>query len=179
ATEASLAVSIWRDGAWQPAGQLWEVGPELGKRQVLPIDLAGVTGATVRVRLESAPSFWLLDRVGADYSDDLPVTLTPLPIARMEMPGSFDPAGLVRATDREYLSIEPTQVAELAVPVPPLRVGMARTFLVRSSGWYRVHGDETAPPEHELLTQLQQPGPYAASRTAVGLMNEALAAVTR
>jgi hypothetical protein len=179
ATEASLAVSIWRDGAWQPAGRLWEVGPELGKRQVLPIDLAGVTDPTVRVRLESAPSFWLLDRVGADYSDDMPVTLTPLPISRMDMAGSFDPAGLVRATDHEYLSIEPTQVAELSVPVPPLRAGLARTFLVRSSGWYRVHGEETAAPERELLTQLHQAGPYAASRTAVGLMNEALAAMVR
>lgn len=136
-----------------------------------------MTGDTIRLRLESAPSFWLLDHVGVDFSPDAPVTLTSLPVSRMAMAGAMDPADLVRAADREYLVMEPTQAAELHVAVPPTGAGTARTFLVRSSGWYRVHGDEQRPPENELLAALRAPVAYPASRLAVRLLNEALADV--
>src|SRR5207249_640933 len=73
-----LGVSVGNAGAWKSQGTIWEAGPEIVKRQVLPLDLSGVVGDTVRVRLESAPSFWLIDRVAIDFTPQRPLTVAEL-----------------------------------------------------------------------------------------------------
>lgn len=59
--EINMGIWVHANGRWQRRGSVIEAGPELWKRQVVPIDLSGVTGDVVRVRLESAPSLWLIE----------------------------------------------------------------------------------------------------------------------
>jgi len=66
AREMFLEVSVWDGTHWRRQGFIPGVGPELAKRQVVRLDLSGVRGETVRVRLETAPSLWLIDRVAID-----------------------------------------------------------------------------------------------------------------
>ena len=64
-------------------------------------------------------------------------------------------------------------VAELSFPDPPRTAGLERTYLARTSGWYRIGCDTTRTPDHALLARLAGE-PHAAAHIAVERANQAL-----
>jgi hypothetical protein len=174
--EAFLGVSVWLAGRWERQGQIWEAGPEVVKRQVFPLDLSRVPGDTVRIRLESAPSFWLIDHVALDFSRPAPVTVQELWPERALDPSGVDITGLLGSKDRQHYVMDKGIVAELTFRVPNVPAGRSRSYLVRSSGWYRIHGPETQPADTALLSQVLTE-PHGASRLAVARFNHALLAL--
>jgi hypothetical protein len=174
AAEAFLGVSVWTSGRWERQGYIWEAGPEISKRQVFPLDLSRIAGDTVRIRLESAPSLWLIDRVALAPSESAPVSVTELRPETARAAGGEDVAGLIRSLDRRHYIMEKGASAELSFRVPAVPAGRARSYLMRSSGWYRIHGPETQPADVALLRQLLTQ-PHGASRLAVARFNAAAA----
>jgi hypothetical protein len=59
---------------------------------------------------------------------------------------------------------------------PPVAPGKARTYLLRSTGWYRIHTAETGAPALALLRRLQTE-PFAGSRFSVARLDELLEAM--
>jgi hypothetical protein len=174
--EAFLTVSVWSQGRWVSQGVIWEAGPELVKRQVFPLDLSGLSGDTVRIRLESAPSFWLLDYVGLAAADSSPIQVQEVkPESATDQSGA-DINPLIEAQDRRYYVMENGVSAELRFRIPPVPPGRNRSYLVRSSGWYRIHTRELKTPDVALLDGVLTQR-FGASRVAVGRMNDALRAL--
>ena len=171
-----LTVSLWNGSAWQPAGEVWEAGPEIAKRQVLPIDVSGIPGTVLRVRLESAPAFWSIDYVGLGPQVDLPVTTQPLRTTQVTSPKRTDGVERLASADGRMLDMERGDTVTLTVTDarPPAR-GMIRSYLLRSSGWYQIHGRDHDEPILATLGALAQPN--GAARLAVVRLNEALALV--
>jgi Tol biopolymer transport system component len=176
AREAFLSVSVRIDEHWEQQGTVWEAGPEVVKRQVVPLDLSRVRGHTVQIRLESVPSFWLIDHVALDVSHPRPLRVT-----RLSATTALDQRGrnvldLLAPVDGRFLKMETGEFAELRYQVPKLRTGQVRTFLVQSTGYYRIHSPEVGDPDlallHRLLTE-----PHAISRIAVARMNGLLLAL--
>jgi hypothetical protein len=161
---------------------VWEAGPEIAKRQALYLDLAGVEGKTVRVRLESVPLYWNLDQVGIDFSPTSPTSLSTPPVrvvepesARMESDGQ-DVLRLLADEDGIELVLETGDAAVLAFQVPPVPEGMIRSYLIATTGWYRIHSPASdAPPRAEVARIGTEPG--AVSRLSVARLNEALEAL--
>lgn len=177
AQEAFLSVSVWSGTGWEPRGLVWEAGPEVAKRQALHLDLRGVVGETVRIRLESAPLFWNLDQVAIDFSEgsEPAVEVVEPASALMEHDGR-DVGVLLAAVDGAHLVLETGDAAELRFQVPPVPDGMARTYLIATTGWYRIRTRESdAPPRADLARIGSEPG--AVSRMSVARMNEALTAL--
>jgi hypothetical protein len=178
ARAGGLGVSVWVDGRWQLQGAMREAGSEVTRREVAMLDLSEVIGDRVRVRLESTPSFWLVDRAGIDYSPDEGLLVTEV---RPEPGAARDgrsPGALLAAADgREYRMVTGA-VADLSFAVPPDRPGRARTYLLRATGWYRLRLPETAEPDVALLRRLVEV-PDEASRVSVGRFNDALQALAR
>jgi hypothetical protein len=50
---------------------------------------------------------------------------------------------------------------ELQFDVPPDEPGRARSYLVRSTGWYRIHTAEEGDPDLALLGAVMKPGGVA------------------
>ncbi len=177
AREAFLSVSVWTGTGWVPRGLVWEAGPEVAKRQALHLDLAGVVGETVRVRLESVPLFWNLDQVAIDYTErPEPVVEVVEPSRAVMEQGGRDVLGLLAEVDGAELVLETGDAAELTFQVPPVPDGMVRSYLIATTGWYRIHAPESdAPPRAELARIGSEPG--AVSRLSVARMNEALNAL--
>jgi hypothetical protein len=171
-----LGVSVWAGGKWEPQGFVYGVGPELRKRQVHRLDLARVSGDSVRVRLESAPSFWLIDQVAIDYSADRPVHVTALLPDRATGPGGRDVRAAVASIDAVYFTMAPGDAAEMTFTAPASTPGMARSYLVQATGWYRVMTTSMAMPDIALLRRLIDV-PDEASRYAVGRLNQGLRAM--
>ena len=176
ASEAFLSVSVRIDGRWQRQGAVWEAGPEIVKRQVVPLDLSRVRGKTVRIRLESVPNFWLVDHVALDVSRPRPFKVTRLsPATALDGRGQ-DVRDLLAPVDGRFLTMEPGDFAEVHYRVPELPAGRARTFVLRSTGYYRIHSPEAGKPDVALLNRVLTE-PYAISRIAVARMNQLLLAL--
>ena len=176
AGEAFLGVSVWTGKRWTPLGHIWEAGPEISKRQVFPLDLSAVPGDTVRIRLESAPSFWLIDQVALAVAGPELGSVTEMwPERAIERSGA-DLSDLLGSQDRTYYVMESGASAELRFRVPSVPAGKARSYLVRSAGYYRIHAPETQPADiallHTVLNEKQ-----GASRLSVARFNEALLAM--
>lgn len=167
ARQAFLSVAVQVGGRWQPQAMIWDAGPEISKRQVAVLDLRGVVGDTVRVRLESVPSFWLIDNVGVDFAPERPVEITELAATRAV--GWAGPDG-------QPLTLEPGDSLELSFRVPEVPAGKGRTYLLRTHGWYRLHTPETGEPDKALLHGLFD-DPLGVSKAAVARLNEALRAM--
>jgi hypothetical protein len=176
AREAFLSVSVWAAGRWAPQGAIWEASPEIPKRQVLPLELSRVEGDTVRIRLESIPSFWLIDQVALDFSTEGPLEVTELTLNSARDQRGTDVRSLLAGPDGRVLTLEPGDFAELRLQVPDLSPGRTRTFLLRSNGWYRIHTPDTSEPNVALWKRVEA-NPLGLSRISVALMNDALQAM--
>jgi hypothetical protein len=173
AREAFLAVSVRAATGWQSEGLLWEAGPEIVKRQVLDLDLSQVTGDTVLVRLTSAPSFWTIDHVALDFTADREMTVHELPLVSARDPRGRDVAPLIAAVDHRDVALSHGATINVVFAVPALPPGQARSYLLRSTGWYRVDTPETGAPDVASLTGLGRDS-LAVGRASVLRLNAAL-----
>jgi hypothetical protein len=163
AQEAFLRVSVWIDAGWIDRGFAWESGPEIAKRQVIPFDLAGVTGDIVRIRLDAPASFWLVDYVGLDTGIEPRFSVRTLGARRAAARASRDVLDTLAVADGRDQRLEPGESVELQFDVPPDEPGLARSYLVRSTGWYRIHTAEEGEPDLTLLGSVMKPGGVAAA----------------
>ncbi|MFL5471763.1 MAG: hypothetical protein ACJ8AM_05345 [Gemmatimonadales bacterium] len=176
--EGFLGVSVWMNGRWERQGYVWEAGPEISKRQVFSLDLSRVAGDSVRLRLESAPSFWLIDQVALDSSATAPFTVHEIYPDRVVDGSGVDLRDQLGSVDRDYFVMEHGDGAELQFRLPDPQPGQVRSYLVRSSGWYRLHGSNSAPANTQLLSAVIAQ-PHGASKLAVARMNDALLSLSR
>ncbi len=155
----ALAVSVWSGGGWRPAGTIWEAGPEVTKRQALPLDLRGIVGPVVTVRLESTAAFWAIDRVALAASASKPLQERVLAVHEAIDDAGADRSDALAAVDREHVVMERGDTVRIVVkdPAPAPAAATRRSYLLRTSGWYRVHGRDAAEPEHALLARLASP----------------------
>jgi hypothetical protein len=174
--EGFLTVTVWDGRHWAAAGHYWEAGPEVLKRQVLELDLHGIPGDTVRVRLESAPSLWRIDQVAMAYGNDDSVSVHELPLASARSWAGQDVQQALTSVDEHYLSLETGQFAELRFDAPASSDGKARTYLLRSTGWYHVNQENDPVADVAMLDRLANE-PRALSRIAVGKLNDAMASI--
>ena len=173
ASEAFLDVSVWTGDRWDSQGLIWEAGPEVSKRQALALDLSEVDSDVMRVRLESVPSFWLIDRVAIDYSDEPAFSVRELQVKTANDATGRDVRPLLTAADGEHYVLEPGDYAELEFRVPPVPDGLARSYVLSSSGWYRIHSPGIGEPDAHTLARIENE-PLAIARLSVARMNEAL-----
>ena len=173
AREAFLSAAVHTVSGWKPQGMFWEAGPEVVKRQVLDLDLAGVAGDTVLIRLESAPSFWTIDRVALDFTADRQLAVHELsPVSARDIAGR-DILPLIGSVDHRYYVAETGAAADVAFSVPPLAAGLRRSFLLRSTGWYRVRTPAEGPPDLASLATLTRDS-LGVSRASVARLNASL-----
>jgi hypothetical protein len=174
ARQAFLGVSVRAGERWKPQGLAWEAGPEVSKRQVVPLDLAGVVGDTVIVRLESVPSFWLVDRAAIDFSPELPVTVHELRAETAVGAGGRSRLAAIARADGVADTLETGDSLLVSVRVPPIPSRAERTYLLRTHGWYRIESPESGPPDIALLTRVLD-GSDGLSRVATARLQEAVA----
>jgi hypothetical protein len=178
AEEGFLHVSIWDGTDWQRQGTVWEVGPELSKRQVVPLDLRDLEGDSVRVRLESAPSFWAIDAVAMDYSDDARLTIRHVRPSRATTHNGGNALGVLSDRDDRTLTLERTQWAELEFRVPDPPVAEVRTWMVESTGWYRIHLTPARIVRSDLLNAIETDRLMGA-KLSVAWMNQIIRTMAR
>lgn len=175
AREATLRVLLRQGDGWVSQGVVTDPGPEVTRRQVVPLDLAGVNGPMVRVRVESAPSLWLIDHIAVAYGPEPPLVVHELVPASARTTDGLDVLPLVTQADgREWVFEQGTR-ADVRFPLPPPVPGMVRSYLVKTNGWYKIHLAEIGQPDIATLDRMFNE-PRAAARISVTMINQALRA---
>mgnify|MGYP001178249109 CR=1 FL=1 len=156
-----LAVWVERDSGPEFVDYFNVPGPMADKKDVLMIDLAGITGNRVNIKLVSGVLFWDLDFAGMDFSskEEFVKTMVTLEAASDEQ--GHDVTSRLLRDDDSYL-IQPlvNNEASLSFKAPPFAEGMERTVYLHSKGNYEVLREAGGKPDMESLLVMLQPGRF-------------------
>lgn len=169
--ESFLHVSVATPNGWVDQGFIWEAGPEVMKRQAIPLDLGGVSGDLVRVRLTAPPSFWRIDAAALAVADTVIEDLKPLRLVSARSAAGERGALLADVDGREW-TMATGDAAELTFADVPHNTKWRRTYVLRSTGWYRVNS-RSGSPDSTLLNRIAD-DPDGMARVSVEKRNAAI-----
>lgn len=136
-------------------------GPARYKKDVLQLDLSGVSGDKVTVKLVSGVLFWDLDFVGMDFTGDTEMAKTVVSVESAADETGKEISQLLRYDDDRYL-VQPdlNNEARLTFTVPPPSAGLERTVVLHSKGNYEPIRTAKGKPDLEMLKGLLEPGAF-------------------
>lgn len=152
-SEGALDVQLFRDGSWRSVGRLPDVGPAIAKTNVVMLDLRGVRDDTLRLRLESSPGLWMLERARVAMYAGRAETREIRPVRAIDERGQ-DVADLLSARDSRYLVTTRGSNVAIEFDAPALPAGSERSILARTTGHYYVHTDDRPEPRKEIVLRL-------------------------
>jgi len=150
-----LNVAILEDDIWVNRGVITGGGPLASEDRIIPIDLSGVEGDTLMVRLTPPIGFWKMNWVAVDYSAEQNFTLHEINALSMSDDPEMDKLNALGEIDGEYYEMsEFGQWAELEFPVPEEDPNLSRTVYAMVSGYYDIHLDPDAEFRPELIARI-------------------------
>jgi hypothetical protein len=151
----ALKVEVEETGGFVVRGVLPGGGPFIAEDRVLSLDVSRVRGDRVRLRVRPPAGFWALNSFAADYADDQPVQVTTVRPSRAWEDGGRDRLSDLLAGDDRYYDMPRTgDRGYVTFPAPPSVPGLARTVLLHSRGYYRLHLPLGGDPQTEALNQI-------------------------
>ena len=157
-----LHPELEREGRWERVGTLLGGGPFLSEWRAIPIDLSGVQGDTLRLRLHPPIGFWSLNSFHLAWEES-EARVRELEPVRARGDGGVDVLGTLLEQDDRYLDFPRTgDRAEVIFPAPEPAPGLDRTVFARTAGWYEIHlYSRGAPPDSAGLERLTREPGYA------------------
>jgi hypothetical protein len=156
----TLPIEVETATGWKTRGTLFGSGPFVYKTTAYALDVSGVEGETLRVRLPVPVGFWVLNSVAVDYGDPPPVDVSEIQTSTVRDTRGRETQRLLAATDGAALVMSETgDHADLAYPAPPPRPGRERTVFLKISGHYDIHLPAEGEPQEALFQRaLFEPG---------------------
>jgi hypothetical protein len=158
-----LQVRVWTGNEWTVGGELLGGGPFVSEDRVVPLDLDGVAGDTLRILLTPATGFWQMNWLAVDYSPEAPVSVREIAAdSAVGHDGNDLRAALDSVDGIYYTAPDVGQTARLSFLVPPVAAGETRTVFAKVSGYYDIHHPEVGARQDSLLRRIwEEPGFYA------------------
>ncbi len=171
--ETFLEVLVWDGARWRRQALLPGSGPEHPRRQVVPLDLSGVKGSVLRVRLECAPLFWAIDRVAVEYGPERAcVTKRLVASEAQDAEGRDLRRPLLRADGRVH-TMEGQDTLDVRFVVGPGPGRLERTYFIEATGWYSPEEPGSGGPDRSQAGRVVRE-PHGLSRLSVVRLNETL-----
>jgi hypothetical protein len=180
AREAMPTVRVFDGREWRLAGYIRDLPSLVRRDQALALDLRGIEGPRLRLRIDGPSGLWAIDRAVVSFDAarpaDVEATVAP---AQATDPDGRDVTDLLRRVDGRLHSLRPhLDTVTLVFPAPPPRPGRARTVLVEANGYYSVIVRSEGAPQPQVFRQLvEQPG--AVARFALERLRERWQVATR
>jgi hypothetical protein len=156
----SLQIKVETEKGWESKGLVIGGGPFISENKVCLLDIRDVPGDTLRIKLTPPSTFWMINYMAVDYSEDLPVQVREIsPVQAVDHNGK-DIREMLAKNDNDYFVMPNIgDRAELIFDAPPLREGMARSVILKASGYYEIHLQAQGEPQVELLERIHtEPG---------------------
>ena len=157
-----LQVHVWEDSGWMHRGEVMGGGPLVSETRVAPIDLSGVRGDTVTIRVTPPRGFWQFNLFAIDYSDDVPVQIHEVSAKTAAAHNGTDICDKLEFSDCDYYIMPETgQEAFLVFSAPELQPDMERTIFAKVSGYYDLKINTDEPPQYEQISRILLESDYA------------------
>ncbi len=153
----SLQLRVNTAAGWETRGIIAGGSPLVPGTHVYPVDLEGVIGDTLEIKLTPPAASWMIDYIAVDYSLDLPVKVIGLPVVKTTgyKGNSKNAKNLLAEKDNHYLRLSPIGTSiQLFFNSPPLDPGMERTIILETSGYYDIHLESGGEPQYEILNRI-------------------------
>jgi len=121
----------------------------------VPINLSGVEGDSLVIRIDPPPGFWQIDYMAVDY-DEIPVESNfQLPLKIATDNNDKDITDLLTFTDDKYCEMPKVgDWFKSEFISPEAHPSLSRSIFIEISGYYELHIDKTKPEETALLKKL-------------------------
>jgi hypothetical protein len=150
-----LKIEVQEPDGWRTRGMLPGGGPFIAEDRVIPLDLSGVKGDSVRIRIRPPRGFWALNSFALDYGDARPPTVDTLrPVTAKDARWGDMLSAVSTSDDRYYVMPYTGDHGHLTFNAPAPRSGLDRTVLLHTRGYYRLHLPIGAAPDTATLNRL-------------------------
>ena len=161
--DQGIPLSVWieKDSGLEFVDYFNVPGPVADKKDILEIDLSGISGDRVNIKLVSGVLFWDIDFAGMDFTSDTEPLKTVVAVEKATDETGKDVTSLLEGDDDRYL-VQPfvNNEASLSFIAPPSTEGMERTVYLHSKGNYEVLREASGKPDMESLLVMLQPGKF-------------------
>jgi hypothetical protein len=155
-----LQAQVETPAGWKPAGMIYGGGPLVAGDKCYVMDISDVPGETLKIRLSPPVGFWRIDSLAVDYSEDSPVTATEVSAHAVKDAKGGDAAGLLAASDDDFLVLaRKGDAAQAWFETPPRVPGLERSFVLKVAGYYDAHPKAEGDPNLEVIRRIHtEPG---------------------
>lgn len=153
-----LSVYLEKEGNWVLSDYYEIAGPMAFRDDVLELDLNGIQGDSVRLKLETGFMFWELDYAALDYTNNQEVTTTTVSALEAIDENGLDISSLIRTDDQQYY-VQPEIGNEAFITFPVPRQSTAnRTVFLESKGYYHILREQSGKADLKLARTFRAPG---------------------
>jgi hypothetical protein len=140
----------WVQRGWIPGG-----GPMAPETRVIPVDLSGVTGDTVTIRLQPPRGYWAFDYLAMSYREIPATASTDVPLAHARLSDGSDATASMSAADGTYCEMQHVGDSMVLTFVAPMtHVEGEQTIFLDARGYYHSQIDETQPEQTALIAEM-------------------------
>jgi hypothetical protein len=145
---------------WTSKGLIRGGGPLVSESRLYSFDISDVPGDVLRVKLTPAATFWMINSLAVDYSEDQPFLVNEVgPLEAHDALGR-DVRDLLSLEDGQYLAMPHTgDTARVSFLAPPQKEGSERSVFIKAGGYYDIHLEAKAAPQTEIIQRIaSEPG---------------------
>ena len=153
--EGQLILSVWTGVSWRAVGIVTS-------HQSVDLDLGGIPGERLRVRLDSSAGLWSVDSIEAAFGADAPADALELsPLSAKTREGK-DVLALVAMRDGRHHLMKPIVGAvDIAFAAPARNAGRRRTLILKAAGYYNIEIPSGQERQEALFERLvSEPGAF-------------------
>jgi hypothetical protein len=157
-----LSIYIKENGSWKLIDYLFTVGPLASRDFVIPVDVSGLMGEEVEIKLESGFMFWELDYAAMDFSENIELHRTQLkPSIALGTGSQYWTTSLAEADGQCMIQEKVGDVTEVIFKtIPPVK-NQQQTVFLHTRGYYELIRDFKGVPEITELNKFKVPGYFS------------------
>lgn len=130
-------VQAWEDGQWVTQAVFRGASPGFPRDQIAVLDVRRIHADRLKLRLPLAAGFWRIDSAVIDYGEDAIVIVRELQASVAVTHNGQDIREALRADDDHFYVAEKGDYAIVAFHRPPEDHRLARSFIVKATGYYQ------------------------------------------
>jgi len=127
-------IRIWNGTEWIDYGYAPPSGPWTERKMIKIIDISNISGNTLTISVGSMTASLLIDFVGVDYSEDIPVEINELQPVKALKNGWQDVASLILQSDDEYLMLDEGDYVEIVYSEE--NIDANKSYVIMLEGYY-------------------------------------------
>jgi hypothetical protein len=155
-----LRILVKTDKEWKSRGTIFGGGPFVSEDKAYIIDISDVSAETLKIKIAPPATFWRIDSVAVDYTEDLNLKIREVSALRAVDDKGRDIREILADNDNSYLIMSHKgEKSEIVFQAPPKVTGWERSIILKGVGFYDIHLRSEGEPQNELLERLHhEPG---------------------